>query len=112
MPPWLCKKSLSLRAAPRWRPCAGAARRGAWAIASSRRIGPPRLAFGLERFPDHRRARIVARPGAEDPLAGAPVDPHHADPGGARNGTTGMSFERGRGRTGWKIGAASVPPWA
>src|SRR5688500_8433278 len=39
--------------------------------------GAPRLALRLERLPDHRRARVAARPFAEHAAAGAPVDPHH-----------------------------------
>src|SRR5687768_13159401 len=43
---------------------------------------PPRLALGLERLPDHRRRLdLVGRKDAEHLLSGAPVDPHHPDPG-------------------------------
>src|SRR3546814_771081 len=40
---------------------------------------PARLAFGLERFPDHRRQRIVGRPCPEHRLAAAAIDADHAD---------------------------------
>src|SRR3546814_19577007 len=40
---------------------------------------PARLAFGLERFPDNRRQRIVRRPCPEHRIAAAAIDADHAD---------------------------------
>ena len=51
-----------------------------WSASSWRRVRA-RLGVGLERFPDHRRLRIVGRPAVEHALAAAPVDPHHAHAG-------------------------------
>ena len=91
MPPSLCKKSLSRRSVR----CDGLAdlalRVGIDLLAAG---GAPRLAFRLERFPDHRGARIAAGPGAEGAMARAPVDRDHADALRRSEGEDRHAFER------------------
>jgi hypothetical protein len=53
----------------------------------------------------------VGREGAEHALARRPVDPDHADPGGATNGTFGMSLKRGLGEL-LEDRRGERPPWA
>ena len=108
MPPSLCKKSLS-----RWSARGTDARRicragiGVDLLAAG---GAPRLALGLERLPDHRRARIGARPDAEHPLAGAAVDRAPCGCPAAR-GTAGPACPRRRsGRTGGRSARRACRP--
>src|SRR3546814_17992234 len=54
----------------------------------------PRLAFGLERLPDHRAFRVVGRPDAKDLAARPPFDPHHSDTARRDEGRLGPVLHR------------------